>query len=292
MLCGGLVAATAGGCGLESAYYHPSSRAFDTPAGVEDLQLIATDGVGLHAWFIPAPDVASGAAARAPVIIICPGSRTQIDELEPLVRPRGAKAGASLVLLSYRGYGRSDPVQRVTRAGTVCDALAALDAVLRRADVDADKVAMLGYSIGGIPALAVAAEQAEVRCAVIGGTYATARLALEDHEQSWAHLLIGDDHDPQASAERLGPRPLMVFHGRLDGVIPPYHALLIAAAAMRQGTPVSLRIADNAGHRTILEDDPTLLDAIAAFLKRSWALPRALGEPPTLRPSDLSPAAP
>lgn len=287
-----LTACTLGGCGLESAYYHPDSRSFDTPAGVEDLRLSTADGVGLHAWFVPAPRLESGASARAPVVIVCPGSRTQIDELAPLVRPLGAKADASLLLLSYRGYGRSDPVARVTREGTVRDALAAVDAALRRPDVDPEKIAVLGYSIGGIPALAVAAERPEIRCVVVGGTYATARLALEDHEQAWAHLLIGDDHDPQASAARLGPRPLMVFHGRLDGVIPPYHALLIAAAAMRQGTPVSLRIADNAGHRTILEDDPGLLDAIATFLGRAWALPRSLSEPPALRPADLRPAAP
>ena len=266
------------GCSLESRYYFPGCCEIPTPAGFQDVRIKARDGTMLDSWFLPAPSLAEGRVQRAPVIIFCHGNRSTIDYAGPGLAPLGRKADVSFLFFSYRGYGQSDPCGSVTRRSTVVDALAALDAALARPDVDPSRVAMMGYSIGGVPALAVAAERPEVRAVIVGGTYSHAKLALQDRGRSFAYLFIGDDYDPAGSAARLGSRPLFLFHGLADTDVEPYHALIVGAAAMRAGTPVTLDLIEGADHNGILAGAPHLYDDIAKFLRTSFA-PGSPGAP-------------
>ena len=71
------------------------------------------------------------------------------------------QAGFHVLVFDYRGYGRSDDGGRLTRAKLVADTHAALDYLLRRDDVDPERIGMLGYSLGGVIGLAAAAEREE-----------------------------------------------------------------------------------------------------------------------------------
>jgi len=261
-----------GGCSLESSYYFPECCDIAPPEGYQDLCIKTSDGAALDAWFLPAPSLAEGRVKRAPVVIFCHGNRRTIDYAGPGLAPLGQKADVSFLFFSYRGYGRSDPCSGVTRRSTVVDARAALDAALARPDVDPSGIVMMGYSIGGVPALAVAAERPEVRAVIIGGTYSRAKLILQDRDRSLAYLFLGDDYDPAASAAHLGSRPLFLFHGLADTDIEPYHALTIGAAAMRAGTPVTLELIEGADHNGVLAGRPGLYDEIAGFIRTSLGL--------------------
>lgn len=268
------------GCALESRFYGAERRDYPTPAGVEDVYVRVgpragsrptasatppADGPFVHCWLYPAP-ARVDSTERSPAILFCHGARTQIDEIGPGLAPMAQRAGAALMLVSYRGFGRSSPIDGPTRASTADDAAAALAALRARPDIDPDRIVVMGYSLGGPPALA-AAVRSPVAGVIIGGTFSSAAAALEDRELSHLRLLLGGDFDPVDTVRRLEPTPLYLFHGESDGACPVYHAYALAAAASRAGVPVRLDIVPGAGHRSIFRDDPALFDRLAGFVR-------------------------
>lgn len=254
-------------CSLESRFYRPKSGEFATPAGCRDIVIPIERDQALHGWFIPGPMSGEHAAADQPLIIFCHGSATTIDELEPRLRPIAEAAEASLLLFSYRGYGRSSALRNITRASTVSDTRAALSYARTLRGIDTERIVLFGYSLGAVPALAVAAEDPGVAGVIIGGAYSTARDALDDLGRGWAYPLIGSAFDPSRSAASLGSRPFYVFHGAADSSCPVYHAYANAASATRAGVPTTLRVVEHAGHFDILESEPALIEEIAAFVR-------------------------
>lgn len=263
-----VAACTLSGCALESRFYKPSVSEPVLPQGAEDVQLPGPRGSTLHAWFLPAPSRASGAAARRPAIVFCHGNQATIDYFAPRLESLRRDADVSLVLFSYRGYGRSSPLDTVTRATTVADAKAALEGVFQRSDVDPSQIYVMGYSLGGVAALAAAAEDPRVRGVIVGGTYARAADALKDSGYGWARALIGGAFDPADSIARLGPRPVFIFHGEQDTTPRTYHAYELAAEASRHGVPVEIFIVPNAGHYTAADEQSGTLKVIASFLNK------------------------
>lgn len=261
-----------GGCAMESRYFLQENSEFPTPAGVQDVWFRSEGGRHLHGWFIPARSLAEGRVVQAPCVILCHGQQRTIDYYAPRMSPITDEADVSLFAFSYRGYGRSDPESSVTRRETLEDAEAALDAVLSHPGVDRARVGVIGYSLGGPAALGLASRRGEVSCAAVGGTFSTARAILEDQGKGWAYFLIGPELDPEASAKRLGGKPLMVFHAGNDSVIAPYHALRIAAAALCAGSPTELHIEPGVDHMDLLDEPTALKDEMVRFLRR-WAFP-------------------
>lgn len=267
------------GCAMESRYFLQENSDFPTPEGVQDVFFRSAGGRRLHGWFVPARSLVSGAASKAPCVILCHGQQRTINYYAPRMTPITDEADVSLFAFSYRGYGRSDPESSVTRRETFEDASAALDAVLALELVDADRVGVIGYSLGGPAALGLAASRPEVKFAAVGGTFSTANAILADQHKAWAHFLIGPELDPEASAARLRGKPLFVFHAGEDSVILPYHALRIAAAAMRAGSPTELHVEPGVDHMDLLDEPTALKDAMVRFLKRC-AYPDAVFDAP------------
>lgn len=127
--------------------YHPLSRMDTTGAelsrpfeNIEDLQ--APDGVPLHAWFYPAD---AGSPRQHLVFLLCHGNAGNISH-----RIHHAdlllETGASVFLLEYRGYGRSDG--RPSEEGLYLDAQAGY-LWLRDRGFKPAHIIGLGESLGG-----------------------------------------------------------------------------------------------------------------------------------------------
>lgn len=255
------------GCSVESRFYKPSHSEPVIPAGYIDLALEGPSGGALHGWLAPAPSIVTGQAVRRPVIVFCHGNRATIDFFAPRLEALRVAADASLLLFSYRGYGRSSSIEHVTRASTVADARAAVTAAFDRPEVDPDAVFVMGYSMGGVAALAAGADEPRVRGVIVGGTYARADEALDDSGYGWAKMFIGGEHDPADSIARMGKRPVLIFHGALDTTPGPHHAYELAAAAARAKVPVEVLIVPNAGHYTAADAESGVLEVVARFVQ-------------------------
>jgi len=120
----------------------------------EDVRLVTSDGVKLHAWFIPLPD--KERAALAPTVLFCHANAGNIGIRIPNFAAIVEKLGANVFALDYRGYGLSEGSP--SEEGLIEDALTAwewLGAAAKEGKLDGEKVFVFGRSLGGAVAVAL-----------------------------------------------------------------------------------------------------------------------------------------
>lgn len=225
---------------------------FDIPPsyvrGGEFVTLTAEDGVRIVARDLPRP----GASYT---ILYLHGNGSELGR-DRAIHESFARHGYSVLAIDYRGYGLS--AGGPSEAGLYADARAALAYLRDVRHVPASRVIVYGFSLGGGPATDLAA-QAPVAGLVLQSTF-TSAFAVET---SWGAALLApfDYFRNRAKLARVSC-PLLLFHGKDDGVIPFAHGPALAAAAP---TPVRTEWVDGANH----SDLPDLLG------ERYWAV---LGE--------------
>jgi dipeptidyl aminopeptidase/acylaminoacyl peptidase len=256
-------------------FYFPSRSAFETPRGVEDVRFQTTDGLTLHGWFLHAAGHAGSECQ--PTILHVHGNA---GNLEGHIAFSGwlTARGFNVLAFDYRGFGRSDePSRGLVRADLLADARAALGFLRRRPEVDAARVGLLGVSLGGVIALALAVEDPGVRCIVSISAFATWRGIAGEKMPVLGSMLVSGGMDAAASAAALGQRPLLVVHGENDTIVPPSHARTIEAAARTAGVPVRRDTLSGVGHNDVLIDDRATQDIVARFFAESLRQERASG---------------
>lgn len=255
-------------CFIESrCFYYPLRETFITPPGAEDVAITTPDGLTLHGWFILPRGWKAGDPAP-PAVLHVHGNAGHvgwhIDFSEYLTRQ-----GFAVLIFDYRGYGRSDlPRRALQREDLLIDTLAALDHLIARPDVDAKRVAIYGVSLGGVLALAAAAERQEVKAVVSIAAFASWRGIVSTHGTPLARVAVKRGLDAVDSIAALGQRPALLVHGSRDTVVPPASGELLAAAAKASGVPAEL-LRLPAGHNDIVIGDAAAQRQIAEFLQRS-----------------------
>lgn len=206
----------------------------------EDVTFAAADGTQLHGWWLPAEGAARG------TVVYCHGNKGNVGQHLTWVRWLPAR-GFHVLLFDYRGYGRSSGSP--DRAGTVADAVAALDFALAR---DPDGVFVYGHSLGGAIGIRAAAERPAVRAVVAEGTFPSYRAAARAQVPLLGvvlQLLVSNGEDPEDVLDRIAPRPLLVVHGSEDRIVPLH---LGEELFERAHEPKTLYVAAGSGHRSPL----------------------------------------
>lgn len=193
--------------------YFPS-REHDggTPAALglayEDAAPLASDGVQLHAWFVPATE-------PAPVLLFLHGNGGNISHrLEKLAVFN--ELGASVLMVDYRGYGSS--AGSPDEAGTYRDAEAAYD-WLRQREIAPARIVAYGESLGGPIATDLAARRP------LGGlileSAPSSILDVARHHYAWLpvsmFLSVRYDAAAKIGAVRC---PLLIMHSPGDELVP------------------------------------------------------------------------
>lgn len=214
--------------------YFPS-RAHDggTPAvfglAYEDVALTTSDGVRLHAWFVPAP------AARRTLLFLHGNAGNISHRLDKLATLN--ELGADVLLLDYRGYGRSEGTP--DEAGTYRDADAAYD-WLRGRGVSAERIVLYGESLGGPIATDLAARQP------VGGlileSSPSSILDVARYHYPWLPVawFLSVRYDARAKIGRVHA-PLLILHSPDDEIVPFDMAEQLYAAANGPKRLVRLR---------------------------------------------------
>ena len=231
-----LVALGAGGCTqifLQPGHmevHHPSE------AGLawEDVWLPAPDGARIHGWWLPAVGAPRG------TVLHLHGNAENITTFIGAVHWL-PPAGYNVLLVDYRGYGRSEGVATID--GVHEDARVAIDAALARAANDGSPLFVFGQSLGGsvaIHAVAHHPERARIKAVISEGAFSSyRRIAREKMGALWltwpvqwpASLLFSDLYAAEDSVALLAPVPLLIVHGTDDIVVPPSHAQRLYDAA-------------------------------------------------------------
>ena len=171
------------------------------------------------------------------------------EGLGGLKRPRELRYGrflaehgfAALVIDSFgtRGYGRAPhPVRAaaVTETMMLADAFAGLSWLARRPEIDAARIANVGFSYGGMIVILTAYEQ--IRRHFVSGDEAFA-----------AHVSYYGPTVPRLVDYRTTGAPVAILNGALDANFDPRRLDLIAGDLRNGGSPVENIVFDAAYHQ-------------------------------------------
>lgn len=255
----------------------PTSVGSTTPAArgfaYEDVKLLTDDGVTLSGWYIPS---ANGAA----VVVLHGAGSTRSNVLDQAVVL--AEHGFGVLLVDARGHGRSGGRAMDFGWHGDEDTSAAVSYLVRRADIDADRIAVMGMSMGGEQALGAAASDSRIRAVVAEG--ATNRVA---GDKAWLSEELGwrgtvqerIDWLTYAITDALTAADPPITLRRAVALTAPRPVLLIAGGAVedephagryiKSGSPstVDLWIAPRTGHTAGLATHPEeWVRRVTAFL--------------------------
>ncbi len=262
--------------GCDRVFYYPDARVRGTPLDhglvYQDVTFKTADGVTLHGWFLPA-EVRPGEEPLGTVIQFHGNAANLTGHYEFGRWLPGS--GYNFFVFDYRGYGRSGG--SISRAGSILDGDAALDYVRSRPDVDADRVFIIGQSLGGaVGIVTTARRKGQVRGLVVEGTFSRYKDVARYHVTSqplalllawWYPLMLNGEYDPIDSVGDVAPTPLLVIHGGADRVVP---ARMGRELFEKANEPKSLWIVDEMDHYQIWYDDEARAKArVLAFLEKS-----------------------
>lgn len=229
-------------------YQPPDDSKEDLPEGATLLTARAADGVAVNAL-----DFANPKAVRT--IVHFHGNAETAPANAFLAREM-KKRGFAVVLVEYRGYGRSRGISPDER-GLYDDAAAVLD-VLAARGVGPDRIVLWGQSLGTGVASEMALRGRGARLILVAPFTSTVAMARRIVPVLPASLVMVDRFDTLSKAPNIDA-PTLVVHGDIDDVIPFDQGELVSRT-LPHGT--FLKVAE--GRHDNLYKSTTVLTALAA----------------------------
>ncbi len=204
-------------------------------AGLEDVWITTRDGVRLHAWFAP--------AETGVVTLFLHGNAGNITHRLPLVEII-PQAGSALLLLDYRGYGRSEGSPSET--GLYADAEAGYEYLLARG-YQPGSIVVHGESLGTAVAVDLAARR-EVGAVVLQAPFSSAS-EMAGRLLPVVGPLVMRSYNTISKIPRV-KAPLLVVHGDRDDIVPHEQGMKLFNAAPE---PKTFWTVPGARHNDLLE---------------------------------------
>lgn len=208
----------------------------------QDVFFPSANGKRLHAWLFKHPN-------SRPAILVSHGNSGNLSYRIGLISLL-LKAGASVMVYDYQGYGRSEGSPSLS--GILEDGRAAYNYLVDNERLPGETIVLHGESLGSLVASHLAAT---VPCGGVilqSGLASFKRIALEALPflrlyPSW--LFPNLRLDNAAVFERAHP-PLLLVHGARDDTVPIDHSEEIYARAL---SPKAFTALPEAGHNDIYE---------------------------------------
>ena len=232
----------------------------------EDVRIPSRDeGIELAAWFIPPHN--GDDVATAPSVIIVHGINDCRNRPQSLL-PAGmlARNGFSVLVIDQREHGASTIEDGRTAIGTeeYLDVLGAWDWLQNEKGIPAERIGLVGYSLGAGTVMIAAGEEPRVAAVWEDSGWGDtsdvikdelARNSLPTFFSSSARLvgqiISGDDItalSPLEAMSKLDGRPIFIAHGNADERINVRYAFDLAEAATADGSPVEPWVIPGADH--------------------------------------------
>jgi fermentation-respiration switch protein FrsA (DUF1100 family) len=214
--------------------YHPRSAAVSwrdrVDPSVRDVDIPTAAGTRVHAWWCPA-EGATGA------LLYCHGNSDNLSNWAEHVAMVRATVGQSVLIFDYPGFGNSPGSP--DEAGCCAAAEAAFDWLVRQAGVPPVRILIYGVSLGGGPAVDLAAKRPH-RALLLACTY-TSLPDVGAARYPWlpVRLLMRNRFDNLSKIGRC-TGPVVITHGTADTLFPLAHgeALFAAAAEPKSFLPM------------------------------------------------------
>lgn len=237
--------------------YHLSTAVIP---GHVDLHIVTSDGVTLHAAYVPGtsrPDV---------TLIYFHGQNTNVGTAWPRLEYL-YPLGYNLLVLDYRGFGLS--TGEPSEAGLRIDIRAVREAAIAQSAVRPDHLVYYGRSLGGAPAIDLA-ETDPPAALITESTFASVQALIDDGSgfDLPRGFLASSAWDSLAKIPHV-TAPYLALHGTADTYVQPKYSVELTAA---HPGPTQLFLVPHATHG----DDPSLpsvmglptyVDTLANFIQ-------------------------
>ncbi len=270
--------------------HRPAAAAALEPAAIsspQDLWFAGHGGLPTQAWYYPP---AGGSHPDAPLLVKGHSGPTAMARTGlSLSIQFWTSRGWGVVDVNYggsTGFGRAyrERLQGQWGVVDVADCLAAARTLVAAGQASAQRIAMEGGSAAGFTVLAALCHDDTIRAGACRYPVTDlAALAGGDHrfEARYFDGLIGpwpaakaiyDARSPLHHAERIH-RPVILFHGLDDRVVPPEQSERLALALGERDVPVQLHLFPSEGHgfRSGAVQQQ-VLEATEAFFRRHFQL--------------------
>lgn len=246
----------------------PRNITHQTPADFgmtnwQDISFTTEDHLQLSGWYVP-PQNESGAAL---IFVHGLGSNRSalLDQAAMLV-----EEGYGALLFDLRAHGRSQGTRSSWGLAEVADVQAALQFLQNQPEVNAEKIGIIGHSMGGAIAIRAAAQLPEIRLVVAESVYTN----FADNEErltvsfarlpawsaplvmDWAEWIAGVDSSqlaPQQEVASLSPRPILFIQGGRDKTVHVQNGSTLYETAV---SPKARLLIPNADHNNLFATDP------------------------------------
>ncbi len=234
------------------------------PAAAEVVELHTADGLRLSGWFLPAsgkPDRSGAEPTPGPAVLICNGNAGDRSHRLPLAEAL-TERGYAVLLFDYRGYAGNpgDPTEDGLRA----DARAAAEALAARRDVDPERIAYFGESLGAAVAGGLATERPPAALVLRSPPSSLAEVGRHHYPFLPIFDALLFDRYPLAEQLRVVEVPLLVLVTERDEIVPAELSRRVfdAAAEPKRYVPLS---ASHHNDPALLAGDE-MLDTVTSFL--------------------------
>jgi alpha-beta hydrolase superfamily lysophospholipase len=231
--------------------FFPSRLISMTPDDVglsyQDIELQISTPSGkietVHCWWIP-----SETNPNQKVIIDLHGNRNTIEGNIGYAE-QFHEMGLSVLLVEYRGYGRS--TNRFPSEKTVYqDVEAAWNYLVNERQINPHNIYVFGHSLGGAIAINLALKHTEIAGLIIESSFTDIREMIDYKKKYWMfpiNLILTQKFDSLAKISAL-KMPILLTHGTEDELIPKTMSEDLFNAAIE---PKQLLIVAGAGHNNV-----------------------------------------
>jgi dipeptidyl aminopeptidase/acylaminoacyl peptidase len=212
---------------------------------VREVRIPGPRGRQLFGWLVSPP---AAAERPAPAVLAMHGWGANAAMMWPVVPPLHV-AGFAVLLIDARCHGRSDDEAFTSMPRFAEDIAAGLAWLRQQPDVAADRVALLGHSVGAAAALLHASHHHDVRAVVSLSAFAHPREVMRRfmaekrvpypvvgwYVMRHVQQVIGARFDDIAPLNTIAGVlcPVLVVHGRQDTVVPSGDAARLVARSGR-----------------------------------------------------------
>lgn len=204
----------------------------------EEAFLVTEDGVRIHAFYLPAPG-----STRA--LLFLHGNAGNASHRLPNADAL-RRLGLHVLLLDYRGYGRSEG--RPSESGVYADARAGLRHLVEERGFPRDRIVLFGRSLGGAVAVDLASRE-RVAGVILESTFSSAADVARDAFGPPGAWLARGRFDSLRKIGRVRA-PLLFLHGDRDDIIDIELGRRLFEAAPE---PKRFTVIPGAGHNDTVE---------------------------------------
>jgi fermentation-respiration switch protein FrsA (DUF1100 family) len=275
------VLGTVGWVGSERAL-HPGYQQYDWSLDTfpdlhpEDIHVRSADNVLLDGLFFP--------GARPSLVILASGygdTQVQMFSIAEFLHHAGFS------VLTYNSRARATSGGKYVTLGVLeqQDAISLVNYAIGRRDVDANRIGMLGISMGGAIAILAAAKDQRIRAVVDDSGFSDAPGVIAASFEHFIHLpafpfapiTVGiadlrahvdvNRVRPVDVISKISPRPLLIIHDSGDSVVPVENSLRNFAAA---GQPKELWLVPESGHgKAQTKAEPEYQQRVTKFFEQA-----------------------